>query len=90
MLMVNLDDKKQGIALISGRLYRVTGSYGLEGGKVYPYTADRRVLTIELILHDTLDEEQQRKRIERLERQLQEERERLDEIRRTAAGEDER
>lgn len=88
VLIVNLDDKNQGVALVSGVMYRVTGTYGLHGNMIYPPTSNRRKLTIELILNDTLDEEQQRKRIDRLEMQLQEEREHLEEIRRIAAGEE--
>lgn len=90
MLLINLDDQKQGLAIIDGVSYRVTGTYGLRGQVIYPYTSNRRSLTIELVLNDTLDEEQQRKRIERLEMDLQHERERLDEIRCTLNGDDER
>ncbi len=88
MLMVNLDDNDSGLALVSGMLYRVTGTYGLGSKLIYPPTSDRRVLTLELTLHTTLDEEQQRQRIDRLERDLQYERERMEEIQRLSSGEE--
>ena len=89
MLLLNLDDKHQGIAVIDGMSYRVTGTYGLSSRVIYLATGNRHKFTIDLILNDSLDEEQQRKRIDRLENELQVERDRLDEIRRAINGGDE-
>lgn len=89
MLLINLDDNRNGVAVIDGIAYRVTGTYSANPRTIWPETAGRRKWSIDLVLGDTLDEEQQRKRIERLERELQDERDKLEEIRRMASGEPE-
>jgi hypothetical protein len=87
MLLISLDDSDMGVAIIKGVSYRVTGRASLHDRVGWPATADNQTITIELRVTASLDEEQQRRRIERLEYELQEERERLEEIKRLAAGE---
>lgn len=85
-VMLVVDAEGIGVAIVDGKPYGVrskqTQSFGY-GGTL----TDALRLTFTLTMGPLLDEEQQRGKIARLEAQLIEERERLDDIRRLVTGE---
>jgi hypothetical protein len=80
-LLLILDEKGNGHAIMDGRSYRVRGYTHNETATPDHTGIYRTSLDVRLSLDESLDEEKQLQRIQNLEKQLIREREKLDEIR---------